>query len=506
MSRKESNMRSPVDKNENRSHKVSTFFRKCEKSFRLLVDFVMGYSWSRKWRSLLASLPAVLVAGTALVFLLYVRKASPVKWMPAYNEAATAAMARGDLPAADVYLRRVAAMDNSNAVIKRRALLAEKEQNFELARTLMRQIAPENGAGDAEAHIWLAKDVIKRATPLTPQEATTLEHDLEKAALGTDNTEAHVLLGRFYASRGDAKRALLHVDQAVQVLPELRLTKAVLHAAQKDTAAARTEATRARDFFREKVETVAAAPPEYRVLWARAEVLLGNHATAVRILQPGLTSAEPKQFREALVFVYLSWYDAETEDGKRLDLLNAALAYGPNNPRALTLLAELSSREWERAGDARAALQKALSQGSAPATVHCILGTRALQKGDVEQAKLHLELAYQTNPQLPIVLNNLACMIVRSEKPDLPRALQLAEAARGLSNNPEITDTIGSILARMGKRREAVKELEVALRAFPNRARLHKQLAELYEQLGDAELAKLHRGLAEKGPETTGKP
>ena len=286
------------------------------------------------------------------------------------------------------------------------------------------------------------------------------------------------------------------------MLPELRLTLAVLHAAQKDTAASRTEASRARDFFREKVENVAEAPLEYRVLWARCELLLGNHAEAVRILRPGLDSKEPKPFREALVFVYLAWYDAvpEAEDGKRLDLLNVALAYGPNHPRVLTLLAELSSREWDRAGDARAALQKALTQGTAPATVHCILGTRALQKGDVEQAKLHLELAYQSNPQLPIVLNNLACMIVRAEKPDLPRALQLAEAARRLSNNPEITDTIGSILARMGKRREAVTELEVALRAFPNRTRLHTQLAELYEQLGDAELAKLHRGLAAKGP------
>ena len=71
----------------------------------------------------------------------------------------------------------------------------------------MRRIAPENGPGNAAAHIWLAKDVIKRAAPLTPEEATTLEHDLEQAELGSDNTEAHVLLGRFYAARGDAKRA-----------------------------------------------------------------------------------------------------------------------------------------------------------------------------------------------------------------------------------------------------------------------------------------------------------
>jgi len=179
-------------------------------------------------------------------------------------------------------------------------------------------------------------------------------------------------------------------------------------------------------------------------------------------------------------------------------LLNAALAHGPNNARALTLLADLATRDWEGAGEALEKLEQALAQGTAPGAVHIILGTRALQRNDYEAAWLHLELAYKANPQIAVVLNNLAWTIANRADPDLERALQLAKAARKLSNHPEITDTIGNILARMGKEREAVVELEAAVRSFPQRAELHATLAELYDKLGDPRLAKVHRQLAEQ--------
>jgi len=84
------------------------------------------------------------------------------------------------------------------------------------------------------------------------------------------------------------------------------------------------------------------------------------------------------------------------------------------------------------------------------------------------------------------------------ENADLERSLQLAQAAKKLSDHPEISDTVGHILARLGRQREAVVELETALRAFPNRLELHSTLAELYQALGDAGLAELHARLAKQ--------
>ena len=74
-----------------------------------------------------------------------------------------------------------------------------------------------------------------------------------------------------------------------------------------------------------------------------------------------------------------------------------------------------------------------------------------------------------------------------------------AESAKKLSANPEMSVTLGIILARMGRHRQAVKELETALAAFPDRARLHAELAACYAKLGDPDSAKLHQRLAEEG-------
>jgi Flp pilus assembly protein TadD len=105
-------------------------------------------------------------------------------------------------------------------------------------------------------------------------------------------------------------------------------------------------------------------------------------------------------------------------------------------------------------------------------------------------------LAQDRNLETPILLNNLAWMLAHQTDPDLPQALQLAEAARRLSDRPEIADTIGTILARMGRTREAVRELEVALRGLPEHAEINSKLADLYEKLGDQALAEIHRKLA----------
>ena len=71
--------------------------------------------------------------------------------------------------------------------------------------------------------------------------------------------------------------------------------------------------------------------------------------------------------------------------------------------------------------------------------------------------------------------------------------MQLAEAAQGLSSHPEIHDTLGTILAKLGRPRDAVTHFETArgnCRRVPTST---AKLGELYEQLGDTELAAEHR-------------
>jgi predicted Zn-dependent protease len=470
--------------------------------FYHLRQFVRDWAQSRDWKSLRAGLPAIVVAAAAMGTVWLGAMTSDKEWSRVYNAAAAAALKNNDVAAADVYFRRMAMLDGAAPAAQYGlAVTAARAGDEARAQSLMRRIAPDDAAGFPPAHLWLAKDLLKHHAKLTPTVGRVVEHHLRQALAGNENNvELQTLLGRVYASLGDLDSAIPHFKIAAQERPELKLALAGLYAMQHNVGASQQAAIAARDHFRQKAE---AEPKvlDYRLQWARAEVFLENYAAAADVLQAGLESAEPRRFREALAEVYLGWSESIPDREKdslarRLELLNLALTHNPKNVHALMLLADLATKDGEAADAARGELERALARGVAPATAHAILGTEALRHDDYEKARMHLELACARDPQTPAILNNLAWALANGKNADLPRALQLAQAAKQLSNHPEISVTIGTILACMGKLREAVTELEGALRAFPDRAELHGRLAELYDRLGDAELAKVHRRLA----------
>jgi tetratricopeptide (TPR) repeat protein len=468
-----------------------------------LCDFALDWWYSRNWKSLLFSLPGVVLAGLLLVLLVLGSQAPVEKRVDRYQAVAQTALARGDGAAAEVYFRRLAALQDVSPPTRYGLALAAALQGDEArARSLMQSLAPEHAGGYAEAHLWLAKDLLSQQSQLTLPAATVIEHHLRQVlASSQNNEEAASLLGVVLWSRGDAQSALPFLEQTAQRSPEWQLPLAVLYESRGDSAAARNAAKRAAAHFRKAAEADPRAV-EARVSWARSEALMKNFPEAVRILQAGLRREDPQPFHQALVGVYLAWTvltPAETPEGlaTRLELLNQALIHGPNHPQVLTLLADLSVQDGVGTDTSRAALQEALASGTAPATVHLVLGTQALQQGDLERAQTHLELACERAPDMPIVLNNLAWVLAHREPPELDRAGQLALAAKKLSDDPEISDTLGTILARQGKYRAAITELETVLRAFPKRPKVHRQLAELYDKLGNAELAEAYRRRAQ---------
>lgn len=473
--------------------------------FTLLAKFVGDWRYSRNWRALLASLPVFLVGAVPAVILLIGGETSKGQWLEVYRAAAISALEREDFEASDLYFRRMVTIDESDpSALYGFAQTAVRQEDHDRARSLMRRIAPENAAGHAGAHLWLAKDMLSHGALRASKVAEVVEHHLQGALAGsTERAEAHALLGQLYVTRGEPENAIPHFEEAAKTQPVLDLILSELYDSQGDTDAAQIAARRARDLNRQLAES---EPQQiaHRFRWARSEVLLRDYPEAVRILEEHPTSSDQDRIDCALVDVYLHWFNdvvkREKDNlGKQLELLNRAMEYGPDDSRVLALLANLATKEWEQADEARAALQQVLAQGAAPATVHIVLGVWALKKEDIENALMHLELAYHRNPQSPTVLNNLAWGLAHKEEPDLERALKLAEAAKRLSNHPEISDTIGTILVRLGRHEEAIVELEIALRAFPKRPELHGKLAELYDELDDTKLADLHRRLAEPG-------
>ena len=180
-------------------------------------------------------------------------------------------------------------------------------------------------------------------------------------------------------------------------------------------------------------------------------------------------------------------------------MLQKALEYEPSNENALGRFAKFIRRSGPEAETARTVLKDALANGDAPAIVHLILGTLAASEGHLDEAQLHLEQASQLTPKAPQLLNNLAWVVARAEPPDLERALSLINAALELSpNHPEIRETRGQILASMERWKDALIDLEYALGSLRGRPQLHATLARIYTQLGDEDMAALHRKRVER--------
>src|SRR5207244_1188352 len=92
-------------------------------------------------------------------------------------------------------------------------------------------------------------------------------------------------------------------------------------------------------------------------------------------------------------------------------------------------LLAIANETGPEAEKAEASLRGLAVQGKSTATAHLFLGMHAQKRGKLALAREHFEQAYQLGPQMPVVINNLAWTLAQSEPIDLPRALDLINAA-----------------------------------------------------------------------------
>lgn len=185
------------------------------------------------------------------------------------------------------------------------------------------------------------------------------------------------------------------------------------------------------------------------------------------------------------------------------ELLRLALLAVPDYPPAL--------RRWEAAMIAEAKVggrqleglvTRLLAEGEAPGTMHHLLGVRAFEQGDWKRAIHHWEQAKQLRPGDVVVLARLAAALLQSPE-SLVRMSEaeslVQQALNRAPGQPELLALRGQIRARQKNDVPAVADLEAALSRLPERRDLHRVLADCYERLGNKELSRLHRGLAEDG-------
>ena len=465
----------------------------------VMLDGLQAWWYSRRWRRFLEGLPAVLVAGLILV-------PSASSWLlnsnrltDRYKVAVNNAIARDDPETADVYMRKLLRLDAMDPEIRyAMAYVAGHQGDERRASRLLTELATSE-PGHPRAHLWMAKQMAVGKTTWTVEEADKLVHHLQAAIRSpSPPSQAHVMLGQVYLQRGDDEEALVHFEAALPQHPELHLSVAQIYLKFQNGKLAHRELLRAARYFEQRVESDA-NDVEASISWALACRLQEEFAEAQAILLRGLEhQPNDPRLRQFLASFYVDESDQLLQSplphvAERLELLEMALAYAPNYPPALSRLARFFSLEGELGEQARLKLKEILASGKATATVHLILGTQAVAKGDMQAAALHFEQGHELNQKMPVLLNNFAWLLASQDEPQLDRALDLVNRAlEMLPTEPRIRETRGQIYAKQGHWRKALADLEFALQTMAGNRELHQALATVYRTLGEDEIADEH--------------
>lgn len=485
----------------------------------------------RRLRHLLQGLPAVAAAVGAAGVALAAMEHEP-GLVRTYRELGRQALNADRPEEARLYLERLFHLDGGEAETRLLLGLAlEKIGRTQEAGDLIRGVADGDGGGNPRANAWVAARLLAEEQTLSnPDRRRELRRHLEAAERGLPaDTNVKLGLVKLDLASGQPRRAAERLAAAAAIEPALSFDLARLLAATGQAEAARAAMQRAEECFRGRLDT-AAEDHRTRLLLAESVLALGRPNEALAVLREGMALDPNGPCATAAARLHIAAYDRMASQPNRdypalMRLLREALRYDPRLPEAAIRLASFGDPDGRQlpAGapvvvdpdteaEVTSVLEGLLATGEQPPAVHMALGLKASRRGESEESLWHFQRAYDLDPSLAGVANNLAWALSHRSNPDLGRALGLiSQVLERWPDEPAYRDTRGEIYLRMGRWDEALRDLEFALPSMREEARLHHSLAEVYDRLGKPSLAARHRdeaarldGLAGRSTSDTG--
>ncbi len=384
---------------------------------------------------------------------------------------------------------------------------------------------PESPDGFPEAHLYMASAILQRGFQpnrgYTQEQIDLVERHLRRAlAKKPDHKDVNALLGRVLAHSNRAG-----IDRSEEALPYLlksdprdvqaRIELASIYRKQGKNELAAYHAQPTLDFLlnagSSDIDKVI-----IKIELSKVYVILEEYEKAVEVMQQGLLQKKNNpHYRAQLSNIYLAWHQRHSmptarptpdREINRLNMLINALEADPNNTIALKFLVQFMSRAGNDANQRAQAHLELLAKRGRNAYLHLWLGEKLYVEGRFEEARKEWELAFQYNPDSPTIANNFAWILTHGDKrapvlnPDLLRALSiidqlLANTSKEYPHRPQFHGTRGTILAMMGRYREAYDELHLAAQKkdAENDPVLQQQLANVCTRLGLHNEASMHQ-------------
>jgi len=149
-----------------------------------------------------------------------------------------------------------------------------------------------------------------------------------------------------------------------------------------------------------------------------------------------------------------------------------------DNVTAGAIRQALSAAAAGRLADACAVGERALVQGGDVAALNAMLGMLQSKAGNTERAIEHLRVAHRARPNDPIVANNLATALAKSER--------RAEALELITDELIAADRSGDLLKLRGFLAQMTEDFELAIRSYLEIVAAAPDDCEMWNNLGNA--------------------
>jgi Tfp pilus assembly protein PilF len=140
-----------------------------------------------------------------------------------------------------------------------------------------------------------------------------------------------------------------------------------------------------------------------------------------------------------------------------------AFTAAPTLPGATEVVVELY-RAQGKVDEVITSFEQAETAGALAAPARLVLAQLHLSKGNEPRAKELLEKVVAERADIPAAKNDLAFLLAKEPGGDLDRALRLAQdAMQGMSDRPEVADTLGFVYLQKRLYEPAVQQFRYAI-------------------------------------------
>ncbi|MDA7910395.1 hypothetical protein N9B44_01865, partial [bacterium] len=416
-----------------------------------------------------------------------------------YARGAQIATEQKDFELAKTYYQRI--LGDNNITPRQQydwAMILAQTGEDEQAYALIEKIAPSDAMGFGPAHKLVAISIARQIDAAKDKALLSkLRHHL--VASRDLSPEIEQVWAAYYIATEQRDKAIASLDRAAEKRPAFYITISNLYKqggqnAESANALKKAEIAFRKTFKKDELEH------QNRIAFANVLALLKKYDEAEGLLQQGVRVKPDELIKRSLSDFYAMRYDvarkSQADAQTQMDFLTQAIEIDPNYSAVYSRMIQLFTEVRESPDQAKKirSLFEEIVTGDRPTTLaHFALSNILWIVDERDQAKFHLEQAYLLNNDFVIIINNLAWILAQGESPDLERALELAETAvNRVPDSPRFRDTLGTVLVKLGRHRDAISELQLALSGVPDKNTVHRKLAICYKSIGMNDLAEMH--------------